>query len=256
MGEKNNNKDYYRRVLSSVLSFLRDGGMPASDVRSIVEGILAAQERGKSKTDAARKALGGDVDTIYAVVLHRWHREKLLLGEGARPRPIRLLGKFPSVEALVAAEKPEASARTIALSLESVGLVVKQARGKYVPKSRIATVSALHPMLVEHVSKSLVRYLDTVSKNTAKKRNLPTLIERYTHVPDLEKTAVPEFRAFAQSHGSAFLASVDDWLEGRRAKRTGNVKATRKGVSAGIHVFAYVDEPVASRSTTRRAKRA
>jgi hypothetical protein len=256
MSKKNRNKDYYRRILSSVIGFLRDSGLAAGDARSLVNEILADPVRGESKSKTANKELGGDVDTIYAVVLHRWHREKLLLDEGAGPRPIRLLGKFPSVEALVAAESPEASARKIALSLKSVGLVVKHASGKYVPKSRIATVSELHPMLVEHVSKSLVRYLDTVSKNTSEARTVPTLIERYTHIPDLEKSDVTAFRAFAQSHGSAFLASVDDWLEGRRTTRSKKEKATKKGVSAGIHVFAYVEEPAARRASTPRAKRA
>jgi hypothetical protein len=169
---------------------------------------------------------------------------------------MRLLGKYPSVEALIAVEKPESSARKIALSMKSVGLVERNGKGKYVPKSRIATVSAIHPVLVEHVSKSLVRFLDTVRQNTSGNKGIPTLIERFTHIPDMRAIDVKDFRAFAQLHGSAFLASVDDWLEGRRVRRATKGERPKRGISAGVHVFAYIEDEKSKPKSTPRAKRA
>ena len=228
-------------------------GLSEMDIREAVEKALVGRTTSVDKADSV-SSLGGNADTIFALVLHRWHREPALLDSDARPLPIRLLGKYPSVEALVAAEKPEAPAKRIAASMQKAGLINKIRPGQYLPSSRIATVSSLHPMLVEHVTNSLVRYLGTVRQNTSSTRRVPTLIERYTHVPDLQETDIHDFRDFAQSHGSGFLASVDDWLERRRAK--GKSKSGKVGVSAGIHVFAYLEEHKAPPKPKRRAKRA
>ena len=245
--------DYHHRIIESVVSFLMESGLSVTDISGAVEKALIGKTNLGEKVDSAN-SLGGNADTIFALVLHRWHREPALLDEDAKPLPMRLLGEHPSVEAMVAAEKPEAPAKRIALSMKNAGLVTKVKAGQYLPVSRIATVSSLHPMLVEHVTNSVVRYLGTIRQNTSSTRRVPTLIERYTHVPDLNESDVGDFRNFAQSHGSGFLASVDDWLERRRAKK--NSRKSESGVSAGIHVFAYLEERKPPPKTKRRAKRA
>jgi hypothetical protein len=251
--KKAEERNYYERILSSVVSFLVSSGLSREEIRAALERELEAKATVVER--AKRSPLGGNADTVFALVLHKWHREPRLLDDEAKPKPVKLLGKYPSVEALIREESPEAPARKLVAAMIEAGLVKKAKTGNYLPSSRIATVSSLHPMLVEHVTNSLVRYLGTVQQNTSPSRTAPTLIERYTHVPDLSVEMVDEFRDFAQSHGTGFLASVDDWLERRRAKiKSANNKG--EGVSAGIHVFAYVENQTKKKIPTRRAKRA
>lgn len=254
MKEKVPEKDYYYRILGSVVSFLRSSGLSCADIKEAISDVLEREET-KGKQKRTSSSLGGNADTVFALVLHRWYREPGLLDEEAQPRPIKLLGRYPSVEALISAENPEVTSKKLVSAMLGSGLIRKVKAGQYLPASRIATVSSLHPMLVEHVTNSLVRYLETVRQNTSSKRSSPTLIERYTHVPDLDVSDIEEFRDFAQLHGTGFLASVDDWLEKRRTKNKKS-KGVAKGVSAGIHVFAYVEGPPSAPKATRRAKRA
>jgi len=110
----------------------------------------------------------------------------------------------------------------------------------YVPEARVATINTLHPVLVEHASKSLVRFLETVQRNTSSDKNELSLIERFTHIPDLPLEDLRAFQVFSQGHGSSFLAGVDDWLESRR--QGGMKRKKQSGLAAGIHVFAYVEK--------------
>lgn len=247
-------KNYYRRVLISVLGFLKDSGLSSQEIGAAVEEIFKA-EVSKNRSASSRAKPPKNIDTICGAVLHRWHREVALLGKDAKPKPLKLLGAHPSVESLIDSENPDISARELALSMRQLGLISRRGQSRYVPKSRIATVSVLHPVLVEHVAKSLTRYLDTVRQNISPDRNVPTLIERYTHVSDLDGLYADDFRNFAQSHGSALLASADDWLEGRRVGQSKKKKASR-GVAAGVHVFAYIEPPTKRSATKRRATRA
>ena len=241
MSESEQSSLYFKRSLESVVDFLRSNGVPPNEIRQIVEDRLGLPAVVSGPAPSVRKArASNDIDTVYAEVLHRWHREPKLLDESANPRGIRLFGKSPSVESLVRSEHPDASPRKIAASMRKAGLVLRRGRGQYFPASRIATVSMLSPMIIEHVSKSLARFLDTVLANTSSSRNLPTLIERYTHIPDLPRSELAKFREFSQSHGTSFLAEVDDWLEARRVKRKPN--RSKRGLAAGIHVFAYVEQ--------------
>jgi len=246
---------YLKRILFSVLDFASASGLEPSEM----EGILAAwMKSAKSKRGklgvTERSTLGADVDQIYGLVLHRWHRESALLDQDAKPRGLRLFGKHPSVEGLIRAESGDGLARAIAQSLLDVGLVEKRRGGLYYPTSRVATIRRMHPMVIEHVSKSLSRFLGTVQQNTSGQKDEFVLIERYAQIPDLPKEEIRNFRKFSQAHGAAFLAGVDDWMEPRRKKRKSLTK--NSGCAAGIHVFAYVHEPEKPVPTTLRAKRA
>jgi hypothetical protein len=247
---------YLKRVMFSVLDFVCSSGLGMSEVGEFYQEWTESRSvTARHKKRPNKDGLGADVDSVYALVLHRWHREPSLLDSSAKPLGIKLFGIYPSVEALVCSERSEAPARRLARSLVGVGLIRKRRDGLYYPVSRVATVSRMHPMLVEHVSKSVARFLSTVRQNTSASKGAPTLIERYTHVPDLSPAELKRFREFSQHHGTAFLAGVDDWLEPRRIKRRPG--ARRPGYAAGIHVFAYLDEPKKkSTITTPRAKRA
>jgi hypothetical protein len=246
---------YLRRILFSVLDFAVKSGLDSVTIEKIVsEWMRSTQPKSDRAGNLDKSGLGADVDQIYGLVLHRWHREASLLDKDAKPRGLKLFGRTPSVEALVRAEGGNAPAKRVAQSLLSVGLIEKRKDGLYHPTSRVATVSKMHPMVVDHVSKSILRFLSTVRQNTSGYGSGSALIERYAQIPDLSKKELRKFKDFSQIHGTAFLTGVDDWLEPRRLK-----KKSRKGrpsCAAGIHVFAYVDEAERASAATPRAKRA
>src|SRR5262245_50399658 len=90
----------YLVLLRSVFDFLLSSGVSVKEIRRIVERAFAkAGERN-------RRALHrGDFGMATAGrVLDRWHRSRKYTTENAAPRAIPLLGRAPSVEALVRAE--------------------------------------------------------------------------------------------------------------------------------------------------------
>jgi hypothetical protein len=235
---------YFQRVLVSIVDFLLISGASPNEVRKTIERRLILAKVATSSRVATNRR-GRSEDTVSAVVLHRWHREPRLLDGDALPRPLRLYGRSPSVEALVRAEQPGASARDVVSSMRGLGLIRRAKGGRYVPRARVATISTLHPVLIEHVAHSLKRLLETVQSNVSPGGPRRNLIERYTHIPDLRTGQIRAFRDFSQLQGSAFLASVDDWLEARRAKSSAS--SSDHGVAAGIHVFAYVEKGPSSK---------
>jgi hypothetical protein len=81
--------------------------------------------------------------------------------------------------------------------------------------------------------------LSTARENTKSKTD-KTFIERFVHVPDLKLSKVSEFRDFSNQQASAFLATIDDWLESNRA--IGISAKTEKSVPAGVHAFAFLGD--------------
>lgn len=238
---------YAKKVLGSVIDFLCKAGTDPEEISEVVHSRIQRNRQIETKSHA--RNAGRSNDTVTATILHRWYRDSALIDENALPRPLRLMGRAPSVEALVRSEKPSSDPKTIIDDMLSLGLLKKQGPGKYVPKGRVATIARMHPVLIEHVARSIARLLETVNDNTSRKGVTP-LIERFTHIPDLPESRLKEFREFSQRHGTAFLAGVDDWLEARRVR---NSKTRKTGATAGIHVFAYLEAPA---RPTRRAKRA
>jgi hypothetical protein len=249
--------DYFATIFTSIVDFLLSSGAKPELLSSrLAEQITRFQQTTVSGRQGDANFGHSDVDTVFTAVLHRWHREPKLLDSRARPAPLRLYGPSPSVESLVRAESTPSRAKSIVQVMLAIGLLDKAPKNRYLPKSRVATVGSLHPVVVEHVAKSLSRYLETITRNTGNEVRKLQLIERFAHIPNLPAEQLDAFQAYSQDHGTAFLAGVDDWLESRRPK--GRASATRPGLAAGIHLFAYVENTTVptKRTTPRRAKRA
>ena len=150
-----------------------------------------------------------------------------------------LSGRAPSVESLIRHEKPEASARELVAEFKSLRLIKPAGKGLYLPTNIAGRIRSDHPILLEHLANSVVRLLSTARENTKSKTD-KTFIERFVHVPDLKLSKVSEFRDFSNQQASAFLATIDDWLESNRA--IGISAKTEKSVPAGVHAFAFLGD--------------
>jgi len=225
----------YVQLMRSMFDFLLTSGMEVKAIRRVVERALT--EEGARSRESPRR---GDFGLATAGrVLDRWHRSRNYTTERAVPRAIPLLGRAPSVEALVRSENARVESAEFARRLKSLGFLIRAAGGRYKPAARIAVVAGLNPLIQEYVARSSSTLLQTIRHNISRPRSSQKLIERFAEVPDLPAECETAFRRFSTEQGWAMLDRMNDWLESRRAQRT--TRRVGRTVRAGVHLYAYVD---------------
>jgi hypothetical protein len=231
-----------RNLLFSILGFMLRTGFDRqrleSDFRSCLEELIT---RGSKSIPKTRIDAHPEEDFSAAAVIKIWHRHRRFLDSDAHPLPLRLYGRAPSLERLILAHDQKVDVPKLIESLKTAKLIRRTARGRYLPTKEFATINQVHPLMVEHVSKSIVRLVETVVRNTSPSKRMPPLIERFARVPDLSRSEAKAFAVFTHQQGLAYLQSVDDWLETRRV--SSGAKKSRgksKHVGAGVHLYAYM----------------
>jgi hypothetical protein len=222
-----------------MFDFLLTCGVDTKTIRRIVERAFA-------EVGQRRMLRRGDFGLATAGrVLDRWHRSRNYTTESAAPRAIPLLGRAPSVEALVRAENARVDCAEFARRLRSLGLVMRTEGGRYRPAARVAAVAELNPLMQEYVGRSLSTLLQTILHNISTSRRSQKLIDRFAEVPDLPARCEAAFRRFSTEQSAEMVGRMNDWLESRRARR-GAARGGRT-VRAGFHLYAYVDPRGAQR---------
>jgi hypothetical protein len=235
MRQKRRDDLEYIGLLKSIFDFLLISGSDVEAIRAIVDRAFA-ETLTKNKKSHQRGDFG---IAIAGRVLDAWHRNRRYLNEDAEPRAIPLLGRAPSVEALVKAENSRCDTAAFARRLRSLGLLVRSGRGHYTPAMRVALVGGLNPLIQQYVARSSATLLRTICQNVSMPSRSSRLIERFAEVPDLPVRYAAEFRRFSRDQGWAMLNTLNDWLEARRSRRATNLG--RRTVRAGLHLYAYVD---------------
>ena len=234
----------YSIILAAIFDLMLTGGVQSRDLLAICTRAL--------KHAVTRVRLGQRGETggllIAALVLDAWHRDRRYINARAVPRAVRLLGPAPSVEALIRLQQGRRDAANVARRLRALRLVVPCRGSLYKPTSDVAVISAHDPLVLQHAAKALSTLLETVGQNVSGSRNLAPLIERIAEVPDLPRKHITAFQKFTQIQGRTFLRTVNDWLESRRARRSG----ANGTVRAGIHTYAYVASKRHRGSSLRR----
>lgn len=231
-----------QNLLSAVVSFMLRSGVSRSELSELFcECLDACLAEGELPPPASSRVSPGD-DFVAAAAIKIWHRDARFLTSDARPKPLRLRGPTESIEALVRTQYSAAVARTAVSNLMSAGLIRPTGRSRYLPSREVATISQLHPLMIEHVSKSILRLVETVGRNTSANRRDFKLIERFARVPDLDVSEARAFADFTHRQGLAYLRAVDDWLEARRTGVPAEKKGRRRraSIGAGVHLYAYM----------------
>jgi hypothetical protein len=195
--------------------------------------------RRRTKPNRSNAADSATTLAVAALALDAWHRHRRYM-VGSQPRAIPLCGPAPSVEALIRSQANAGNAQVLARHLKSLGLVIRSSKNLYKPSDRMAVVRGLDPVIQQYVARSSSTLLATIRHNTSRAGHSSPLIERFAEVPNLPRTHVAEFRRFARIQGCAFLRTLNDWLESRRA-RTSTARAGRT-VRAGVHLYSYVQQ--------------
>lgn len=239
----------YVGLLRSIFEFLLISGSGLESIKAIVERALAETTRGYPHETSSN----GDSGVAAASrVLDAWHRHRRYLDKDAVPRAIPLLGRSPSVEALVRMESSRYNSAAFARRLKSLGLLSRSGRGRYKPATRIALIGGPNPLVQQYVARSSATLLRTIRHNVSRQTRSNRLIERFTEVPDLPARHASAFRKFSHEQGLVFLNTLNDWLEARRAR--GPASARGRTVRAGLHMYAYLERENSSRQR-REAKK-
>ena len=240
---------YLAQVVSTIIEFALRCGLPPQQLQALVTEQLT---RG-SGSAVSHTAVGNSLYVVTPNVLLRWHSDLSLLDAEGNPKPLRLHGAAPSVEALVLEESPREPAREVIVSMQESGMLRRASNGRYLPTTSAATVSQLNPLLVEHVTTSLVRFLETVHANVTAESSDGALLERSAQVINLPVSELPAFRGFVRDYGADFLTSVDNWLTQRSSQRAGRKATPVLGV--GVHVFAHIQPEAKKPARARLARR-
>jgi DNA repair exonuclease SbcCD nuclease subunit len=205
--------------------------------------IIDAKKVASKRIAILKPSRKGSIDfDALGHVVYRWQRSPKYLDETGSPLKIHAKGRAPSVEALFR-EIGRTDYFELGLRhLRQLGRVQRTKAGLFHPCNEVTIVQQLRPELLELLVQTINRVVATVLHNTSlKDKTALRLIERVTAVPDLPEREIAEFKLFAREQGGALINTMNDWLERRR----GDAGARRLGanhVTAGLHVFAFVEE--------------
>jgi len=228
----------YSNVLVAIFELSLRSGIGAKDLLRVCMRSLKRAER---QCRLNRKEEYG-VAFAAAQVLDAWHRDRRYLSSRGTPKPVRLLGPAPSVEALVRRQRVPEHASDVARHLKAFQLVVRCGTNLYRPTTDVALISARDPrdpLVLQYASAALLTLLETVRQNVSGSGNPAPLIDRAAEVPDLPRKEIKAFKIFTQLQGRTFIRTINDWLETRRGRRS-SWRRTSGTVRAGIHTYAYV----------------
>lgn len=223
----------YERVLTAVFAMLIQCGVRE---RVIFEITTRSLRLAVAKAISLGQSGRGELVT-FSLVLDAWHRDRRYLTSRGKPKAVPLLGRAPSVEALIRSQGPMLDPIESVYRIQSLRLITPCSGNRYRPIGDTALVSNYGPTVLQHVAQSLISLLETVDDNLKGAPTSAPLLERSAEVPDLPAEYVESFQQFSRLQGSIFARTVNDWLETRRARNhTGN----HENVRAGVHVHAYV----------------
>jgi hypothetical protein len=240
---------YVSEVVAAITDFALSSGLPPPLLKTLVAQRIANQVKTAGTTARRGKAAGRSTYVVAPNILYRWHKNLRLLDDLGNPKPLPLRGAAPSVEALIRAEKPRDSIEAVIKFLQKARLIRRRGKG-WAPPAAEVIVQGFNPMMTEHSTRTVLRFLETMIHNLGGSDPATRLIERSVVAADfLPPEAMAEFRAFVHDHGADFLTTVDNWM-GSRAARFAPAAATGRRSRAraanpevGVHLFAWVQTP-------------
>lgn len=183
-----------------------------------------------------------DLD-VLGHVIYIWQRSPEYLDDNGRPIAVPARGAAPSIESLFHDVDREDYFKVGVRHLLRMHRIKKVARDRYIPISEVSIIDGLTPEMVKLLNSTINRLVSTVLYNSTKKSlTNARLIERVTVVPDLPLEKVGAFKKFAREQGGALINTMNDWLESRRGPRKARAISTARRVTAGLHVFSFVEK--------------
>lgn len=229
-------------LLAAVLTLCgMDPTLSSEELEKLVE---RSKELAQSRLRRLKPGRVGRVDLdALGHVIYRWQRSSKYLDDEGRPILLPLRGPGPSLQNLFKETGHEKYFSAGVKHLRKVGRVTRARDGRYSPRGEVSIVQSLSPELVELLAQTINRVVATVLHNTSlQNKKTVRLVERVTFVPDLPSSKVASFKVFAREQGGALIDTMNEWLEQRRGKQVRRRTLQSGRLTAGLHVFAFVEK--------------
>lgn len=180
---------------------------------------------------------GADATPVYAGsatrVLSGWHQDPDYLGPRGQPLAIVASGPAPSFEDLCARYGGDIPVSALLKELKSTGAVtadggkLRAAMRNYIPLQFDAEKVLVGANLLQDHASTVVYDLMRPAGTAAR-------LARRAHNARVDARALPEFQAFMEREGQAFLERVDDWLTRHEAPPDSQERAVVR-LGAGVY---------------------
>jgi hypothetical protein len=230
-----------QELLTAIFTLCRlDPTLAADELDSMIAQSLKKAEK---RTAVLRPKKRGIIEQdALGLVVYRWQRSPSYLDEDGQPIKIPARGQAPSIEALFAEVGRSDYFKVGIKHLREVGRIKSAGRNLYLPCAEVSIFQNLSPELVELLAQTINRVVATVHHNTSiKDKKAIRLVERVTLVPDLPNREIAAFKLFAREQGGALINTMNDWLERRRGEHIPRITKSADRLTAGMHVFAFVE---------------
>lgn len=241
-GKRKVSAKLHYKLLASIVQLMLGTGLSGAKIRQYVSSELERSSKREARLLKGARTKHHQLDDVAAQLLRIWHRDdRYLGGEESKPRALPLDRGRGNLKSIISSINPDVDAAAVLKSMIAVGLIRRTAKGRYLPTASATLIPCMHPWALEHTERSMIRLISTIARNASGKSDLAPLLERYSYVPDLNPAEAAAFAQFSRVQGQAYLDTLDDWLEQRRAypKRS---RGNARGVAAGVHVIAYLGE--------------
>jgi hypothetical protein len=149
-------------------------------------------------------------------VLEGWYSDSEFIGPKGKPRDLEIDRGGSDFGALVRRYAPGIPVVAMVKELRAAGAIVKTRGGKLRALQRNFIPRALSDNQVRLWGSALRDLGTTLENNVARAATERPRFERRALTLNVDRRALPEFRAFLEAEGQAFLERVDAWLVNHR----------------------------------------
>lgn len=249
----------FRRLFRPIAKILLFAGIPWKDVAEIGKATyvdVASAEfgiRGRP-TNATRVAIltgfsrkevarlrsllvaeeDQEIDSMNHAtrVLTGWHTDNAYLDDAGKPLALPVDHAEHSFAALCKCYASDVHVSTMLKELKHVGAIEEMPDGRVTAKKRYYMPLQPDPARLQSSGSVLEDLGETVAYNLYRNEtDLPRFERRATNTR-VPKSAVPEFQAFLEKEGQAFLERVDEWLTKRELDDASSDPGIRLGLGA------------------------
>jgi hypothetical protein len=149
-------------------------------------------------------------------VLEGWYSDPEFLAANGKPRDLEIGRDGEDFAALVRRYAPGIPVVAMIKELRAAGAIEKTKSGKLRALQRAFIPRALSDNQVRLWGSALRDLGSTLENNVARAATEQPRFERRALSLNVDRQALPEFRAFLEAEGQAFLERVDAWLTAHR----------------------------------------
>jgi hypothetical protein len=165
-------------------------------------------------------------------VLTGWYTDAEFLAGDGSPRALPADGDQGSFFALCRRYASDVPATTMLKELKHVGAVIAGDDGRLIAQTRYYMPRQMDPERVMSSGSVMEDLGNTVAWNLYREQDDAPRFERRAHNIRMPASAKPEFQAFLEDEGQAFLERVDQWLTDNEIKENSAEQGIRLGLGA------------------------